>query len=78
MKGWKTTLFNVALVALGILPGLQAQLSEVFPQWMADHGLVWIGIGGLVLRAVTNTPIGQKESEGHCCPVEPMLCTSNE
>lgn len=57
MKGWKTIIFGVLVAGLGAVQA--ADLATVVPQqWV---GLVMTGIGAVVmiLRSVTDTPIGK-------------------
>lgn len=55
LKGWKTLAFNLALIAIPVIDYVtnngQASIS---PAW-----LLGIGAVGIVLRAVTTTPIGK-------------------
>ena len=61
-KGWWTVVFNAALVLLGILPAISETLADLYPGWMATKGVMIIGMVGLALRLVTNTPVGKSEA----------------
>lgn len=50
MKGWRTIIFNVAMIA--------AHMAEVLPPRPA----LWVTvIGDIILRIFTNTPVGRSE-----------------
>ena len=58
MKGWRTILFNV----LGMVTVVAtSDYAQVIPQRAMPWIGLGIGVGNLVLRSVTTTPIGQKE-----------------
>ena len=58
MKGWRTILFNV----LGMVTVVAtSDYAQVIPQSAMPWIGLGIGVGNLVLRSVTTTPIGQKE-----------------
>ena len=52
MKGWRTVVFNVAVLALG-----SPDLLALIPQNIAVYVSVF---GNLILRAITTTPLGKK------------------
>ena len=60
MNGWKTVGYNAILV----LTGFAGQAGIVLPENFADtvNGfiLAGIGIGGIILRAVTTSKVGWK------------------
>lgn len=53
MKGWRTVLFAIAITAAGS-PELLALLPPKVALYVAAAGTI-------ILRAVTNTPIGRSE-----------------
>lgn len=53
MKGWKTVAFNIVTLAL-----VSPEVTALIP---SKYGLYIFTIGNLILRAVTNTPIGRKK-----------------
>jgi len=58
MKGWKTVLFNLALV---VVPPALTYLASV--DWTKLVNPTWapvvVGVFGILLRGVTTTPIGK-------------------
>ena len=57
MKGWRTILLNVVAVALFVLQKLFPEAPPVDPA----TGAVALGIANIVMRTLTNTPVGRKE-----------------
>lgn len=58
MKGFRTVLFNI--VSIAALVSSTEMVGLIPPQaqpWIALTG----GVGNIVLRSMTTTPIGQKE-----------------
>ena len=53
MKGFKTILFNIGVLALG-----SPELLALIPP---KHAIYVSVFGNLILRAVTSTPIGRSE-----------------
>lgn len=53
LKGWKTLAFNVGLAVLGVL---QANWVDLLGSERAGIAVTVIGIIGVVLRFVTDTP----------------------
>jgi hypothetical protein len=53
MKGYKTVLFNTAMLALA-----SPDLLSLLPPRVAIYATVF---GNIILRAMTSTPIGQGE-----------------
>jgi len=72
LRGWKTLLFNLFLVTVGILEKLGIELPHnVMPvihellhavgiQVVDGSTLISIGMAGLLLRAGTSTPVGRR------------------
>lgn len=68
MKGYRTIAFNVLMALIAILTALYPQ--AIFPEAVAVEEIIEVvfaavagvtGIGNVLLRAVTNTPVGKKE-----------------
>ena len=58
MKGWRTILWNVANAVVPVLEIVQSTYSipdEFLPYWLA----VYV-VGNVVLRLLTDTPVGRK------------------
>ena len=53
MKGFKTILFNIGMLALG-----SPDILALLPPRAAIYTTIF---GNLVLRAITNTPIGRQQ-----------------
>ena len=53
LKGWKTVLFNLCMLALG-----SPEVLSLIPPKVAIYVTV---VGNLALRAITSTPIGRRE-----------------
>ena len=59
LKGWKTTIFNVLVV---VIAGIEAgTYNDLIPDNYEATLLAIVGAINLVLRALTNTPIGSKD-----------------
>lgn len=58
MKGWRTVLFNVA--SLAAMAGSTEFVGAFPPAWL-PYIAVGAGIGNLLLRFLTTTPIGEKQ-----------------
>lgn len=54
MKGWRTIIFNVAIIA--------GHLTGIFPAPVDQYIELVAGVGNLVLRLFTTTPIGQSHN----------------
>lgn len=70
MKGYKTVIFNVVMSAIMVFTLWNQEAAQDLPsaaevQGLIDQGETWItavwAIGNVMLRAVTNTAIFQKE-----------------
>lgn len=59
MKGWRTVLFNV----LGITSLVATQYGELLPPKVMPYIGLGLGVGNLVLRTITTTPIGKSGAE---------------
>lgn len=57
MKGWRTVLFNV----VGVATMTATQFGEILPPKALPYIGLGIGVGNIILRTVTNTPVGQAE-----------------
>lgn len=56
MKGFKTLIFGALISALG---GLQAaDIATIVPQEWVGAVMGLIGVAVMVLRTITNTPVG--------------------
>jgi hypothetical protein len=69
-SGYKTVVFNVimGLIALvkalnpdAVLPG-EEEVNQGIDGFLLSLGLVW-GVGGVILRAITSSPIFRKKPE---------------
>lgn len=58
MKGWRTLGLNFAVAGFGVLEA--ADWTSLLGNEKAGWAVATIGIANMVLRAVTNTPVGQK------------------
>jgi len=58
MKGWKTLVFNGALALVGVAEAFN--WVEIIPQDYVPIVLACIGLANIILRAITNTPVGSK------------------
>ena len=58
MKGWRTLGLNVAVAGFGVLQA--ADWTTMLGDQRAGWALMAIGVGNMVLRTLTTTPIGQK------------------
>ncbi len=59
--GWKTIIFNGLLMLTGVLAEFGVVLPEAFAQDVNGVILALVGVVGIALRAVTNSPIGKPE-----------------
>ena len=70
LKGWRTIAFNGVMTLIMILslwspeeagnfPGVE-QINEALNEAEKLVATIW-GMGNVVLRAITNTPLGKKE-----------------
>jgi uncharacterized membrane protein YccF (DUF307 family) len=58
MKGWRTVLFNV----MGMVTvAATSDYAAIIPPKALPYIGLGVGIGNIVLRSVTTTPIGQSE-----------------
>ena len=57
MKGWKTIAFNLALTVVGVLQ--TANWVDILPGQYTGPLVAVLGMIGMWLRSVTNTPVGQ-------------------
>jgi uncharacterized membrane protein len=60
IKGWKTVMFNMILVATGSAEMAGIQLPDTFAQDLNGAILAGIGVVGIILRAFTNSGMGKK------------------
>lgn len=68
MKGYRTLIVNVLVALAGVLTAFGVVLPEDFAQQLATNADAAIGavtalvaLANLLLRAITTTPIGQKD-----------------
>ena len=59
MKGYKTLLFNGIIFLTGLAEMSGMVLPESFASDVNGAALALIGVVGVALRAVTNSPIGK-------------------
>lgn len=59
VKGYKTILFNAILVVTGLAAEFGVALPENFAQDLNGAILSSIGVIGIILRAITTTPMGK-------------------
>lgn len=59
MKGFRTILFNVVGIGTALLT--QPELGALIPPKAAPYILGGVCVGNIVLRTITNTPIGQSQ-----------------
>lgn len=57
MKGFRTVLFNV--VGIGTL--ITTQYSDMIPHKALPYITLGMGVGNIILRTITTTPIGKTE-----------------
>jgi hypothetical protein len=68
MKGWKTVLFNAVMVVIALVTTLNpdaekpdaAAVQGAIDTGEAAFATIW-GVGNVILRALTNSPIFKKE-----------------
>jgi hypothetical protein len=60
MKGYKTLLFNGIVFMVGLAEAAGMALPDSFASDVNSFVLMAIGLVGIVLRAATDTAIGQK------------------
>lgn len=60
LKGWKSVLFNTLVAAVGGLQLLGMDLPGDFADDLNGAILAVVGVIGVFLRAVTDTPVGWK------------------
>ena len=58
MKGWRTLGLNLAITGFGVLEA--TDWTAVIGDEKAGLALAAIGVANIVLRTLTNTPVGQK------------------
>jgi hypothetical protein len=58
MTGWKTVAFNALLAAWGVVE--TADVTAVLGEGNASWVVMGVGIIGMILRGMTNTPIFKK------------------
>lgn len=58
MKGWRTLALNLGIAGFGVLEA--ADWTSLLGSGKAGLVVTGIGIANMVLRSLTNTPIGQK------------------
>lgn len=56
LKGWKTTIFNIAVILAGLAEYIDL-INMIAPEYTPLVLLV-VGVANLVLRYLTDTPIG--------------------
>ena len=56
LKGWKTTVFNIAVILAGLAEYVDL-INMIAPEYTPLVLLV-VGVANLVLRYLTDTPIG--------------------
>jgi hypothetical protein len=56
LKGWRTTLFNVAVIIAGLAQYVDL-INIIAPQY-TPLVLLAVGVANLVLRYLTDTPMG--------------------
>jgi hypothetical protein len=56
LKGWKTTIFNIAVILAGLAEYVDL-INMIAPEYTPLVLLV-VGVANLVLRYLTDTPIG--------------------
>lgn len=61
MSGFKTLIFNAALAAFGVFE--VADWTSVLGSEKAGYAMMVVSVIGIVLRFVTNGPVGGKPSE---------------
>ena len=59
LKGYKTLLINSLTVVAGILEGKHS-IDVIPPDWQA-YTVVALALINILLRLMTNTPVGQKK-----------------
>jgi len=60
VRGYRTILFNLILVIVGTLDMAGISLPDNFADDLNGAILAVVGVVGVILRAVTKTPIGKK------------------
>ena len=59
MKGWRTLAVNAALALVGVAEA--ADWTNLLGEGAAGYVVMAIGVANMLLRAMTNTPVGAKE-----------------
>lgn len=59
MKGWRTVVFNVVTILVGIAANNSAELQAIAPWFTADLLVKINVVGNLILRVLTTTPVGR-------------------
>lgn len=57
MKGWKTIMFNAILVVVGLAESAGIALPQDFANDINGLILAGVGVVGVILRAVTDSPM---------------------
>jgi hypothetical protein len=63
MQGWKTIMFNAILVLVGLAEASGLVLPESFAADLNGVIIAVVGVVGVVLRAVTSSPVGWTKDE---------------
>ena len=61
MNGYKTIAFNILLVITGLAAEAGIALPETFAADLNGWIMTGIGLGGIALRAVTDSPVGLRK-----------------
>lgn len=59
LKGWKTLLFNTGVAVIGVL--MAFDWTSMFDVDTAGKVVAAVGVVNLVLRYLTNTPVGKSK-----------------
>lgn len=60
LKGWKTVMFNAIVLATGVAEMLGVELPGDYAADVNGFALAGIAVFNIGLRAITNTPLGER------------------